>query len=74
MVYYQSGAQPVIQKGDEDPVSTTKLLMNFRGTMVKLVADDKELADKIDRKEKGYGRLEILQIIDEYNTWAASKK
>ena len=74
LAYFQSGTQLVIQKGDEDPISTTKLLLNFRGTMMKLVADDKELADKIDRKEKGYGRLETEAIISEYNTWAASKK
>jgi len=34
-----------------------------------LVAEDVELAQKVLKKEKGYGRLNIDKIIAEYNTW-----
>ena len=74
-IYYISREeQPVWQKGDEEPVSNAQMLFGFKKAMVKLVGDDADLAGKIDRKEKGYGKLDIMAIVDEYNTWAASKK
>jgi len=50
------------------------MLFGFKKSMLKLVGDDAELAAKIERKDKGYGRLDIIAIVDEYNAWAASKK
>jgi len=74
-VYYISREeQPVWQKGDEEPVSNASMLFGFKKAMLKLVGDDADLAGKIDRKEKGYGKLDIMAIVDEYNTWAAAKK
>jgi len=66
--------QPVWQKGDEEPVSNASMLFGFKKAVLKLVGDDADLAGKIDRKEKGYGKLDIMAIVDEYNTWAAAKK
>ncbi|MBS1503445.1 MAG: hypothetical protein JST32_15360 [Bacteroidetes bacterium] len=66
--------QPVWQKGDEEPVSNATMLFGFKKAITKLVGDDADLAGKIDRKEKGYGKLDIMAIVDEYNTWAAAKK
>jgi hypothetical protein len=74
LYFISRGEQPVWQKGDEEPVSNASMLFSFKKNMIKLVGDDAELAGKIDRKEKGYGKLNILTIVDEYNTWAASKK
>ncbi|HTI59732.1 hypothetical protein [Mucilaginibacter sp.] len=74
-LYFIGGEeQPVWQKGDEEPVSNASMLFGFKKAMQKLVGDDTDLAGKIDRKEKGYGKLDIMTIVDEYNTWAASKK
>jgi len=66
--------QPIWQKGDEEPVSNATMLFGFKKAITKLVGDDADLAGKIDRKEKGYGKLDIMAIVDEYNTWAAAKK
>ena len=74
-IYFIGGEeQPVWQKDDEEPVSNASMLFGFKKAMTKLVGDNADLAGKIDRKEKGYGKLDIMAIVDEYNTWAASKK
>ena len=59
----------VYQKGDEMPIEMTSLMLNFTEKVSKLVAEDVELAQKVLKKEKGYGRLNIDKIIAEYNTW-----
>lgn len=41
--------------------------------MSEYVSDYAELSKKILDKEKGYGLLKILDIIDEYNTWCKTK-
>lgn len=74
-VYSINGNEQLVwQKGDEEPVSNASMLLSFKKSMVKLVSDDADLAGKIDRKEKGYGKLDIMAIVDEYNTWATPKK
>jgi hypothetical protein len=66
--------QVLWQKGTEEPVSNATMLLSFKKTMLKLVADDTELAGKIDRKDTGYGMMGMVRIIDEYNAWTASKQ
>ncbi len=73
-VYYATEQQILWQKSDEEPVSNTSMLLNFKKSILKLVGDDTELASKIESKEKGYSMLNLAQIIDEYNTWAIAKK
>jgi hypothetical protein len=73
-VYYAPQPQVFWQKGDEEPVSNSSMLFGFKKAAIKLVGDDAELAAKIDRKEKGYGMMNLEQIVDEYNAWANSKK
>ena len=63
----------VLHKPDEKPIGPTKLLMSFSKNMSEYVADYPELADKIKNKEKGYDMLHLLEIVDEYNKWYASK-
>ncbi len=60
-------------KGNEEPVTGTSLAMGFKKNMAKLIGDDTELMGKVDRKEKGYGMLNILDIINEYNQKALTK-
>jgi len=72
-VYYLDGEQLVWQRGDEAPISNASMLMGFKKNILKLVGDDTELAAKIEKGEKGYGMLSIMTIIEEYNTWHASK-
>jgi hypothetical protein len=74
---YWSGAgteQMLWQKGNDEPVSNTSMLLSFKKSMLKLVGDNAEIAAKVDRKEKGYTMMNTEQIIQEYNTWAESKK
>jgi len=73
-VYYTPQQQVLWQKGDEDPVSNASMMFSFKKSILKLVGDDTDLANKIESKEKGYGMLNLEQIINEYNTWATAKK
>ncbi|MEO8149097.1 MAG: hypothetical protein ABI723_15735 [Bacteroidia bacterium] len=63
----------VLRKPDEKVISSTKLLMSFSKTMSEYLSDYPELSAKIQNKEKGYDMLHVLQIVDEYNKWYASK-
>jgi len=51
------------------PVEVSSFALKFTQKMSDYVADYPELANKITNKEKGYGLIHILDIINEYNTW-----
>jgi hypothetical protein len=55
------------------PVTLQYFGMGFANKMAAFVADDVELSKKVAAKEKGYGMLKLLDIIDEYNKWYANK-
>ena len=59
---------------NSQPVMLQDFGLKFAKKMSDYLADDAELAKKVLAKEKGYGMLNILEIIDEYNTWYASQK
>ena len=61
-------------KANEEPVAAGSLFLGFKKNMLKLIGDDAELAAKVERKEKGYGPLNVLDIINEYNKRAETKK
>jgi hypothetical protein len=65
--------QMVFQKNDGKPFAETSLGLGFAKKMAEIVADYPELSTKVKNKEKGYGMLNLLTIIDEYNVWAAQK-
>ncbi len=58
-------------KNEGEPVKLDQLkyLTNFKKNMSKFLADDRELAQKIARKEKGYRYENLIEIIKEYNEW-----
>jgi hypothetical protein len=68
-----SERQSVFQKRNEKPFDQTSLGLSFAKKTSELVSDYPELAAKVKNKEKGYGMLNLLEIIDEYNRWAAAK-
>lgn len=72
-IYYSPEKEMFWAKGNEEPVSSTSLAIGFRKNIAKLIGDDAELMGKVERKEKGYGMLNILDIINEYNQKALSK-
>ena len=57
----------LFKKGDEELIKLTSFLMNFKKNMEKLVSDHTELYAKVQRGDKGYGKLNVLDIIKEYN-------
>jgi hypothetical protein len=61
----------VFQKGTDKPVTLQYFGIKFSSKMAEYVSDYPELAKKVEDKEKGYGMLKILDIIDEYNKWYA---
>lgn len=73
-IYWGPDEEIFWAKGNEEPVGTASLVLGFRKNMLKLIADHTELAGKVERKEKGFGPLNVLNIINEYNVWAESKK
>ena len=50
-----------------------KFLLKFAKNMAAFVEDDKELAQKVLNKVKGYQNVDIERIIREYNRWKAEK-
>jgi hypothetical protein len=61
----------IIQKGDEKPIEQTSLYLGFVKKVGELVSDDAELANKVAKKEKGYGMSNFDKVLEEYNTWYA---
>ena len=55
------------RKGSDEPKSVDYFAIKFPVKMSEWVADNATIADKVKNKEKGYGVLRILEIIDEYN-------
>jgi hypothetical protein len=49
-------------------------IMNYKKTMSEYVSDYPELAKKIADKEKGYGFINKLKHVYEYNDWAKANK
>ena len=61
----------VIAKDGKEPIVHSSLMLKFADKMSALVAEHKELANKVKNKEKGYKMLNLFEIINEYNAWAA---
>ena len=59
------------KKGDEKPRSLDYFGLKFADKMSEYVSGNAELARKVANKEKGYGMLNILAIMDEYNASCA---
>lgn len=73
-VYWGPEEQLLWAKENEEPVGSASLLMGFKKNILKLTGDDADIAGKIEQKEKGYGMMNVADIIAEYNTRAAAKK
>lgn len=55
------------RKDLEDVHETSYFALKFTDKMAEFVGDNKELAEKVTNKEKGYKMLNMLEIIAEYN-------
>ena len=72
--YYSGSEQQIFwAKDNEGPVIGTDLTFGFRKNINKLIGDNADLSGKVERKEKGYGMLNIIDIINEYNAQALKK-
>jgi hypothetical protein len=72
--YFGPGQQIFWAKGNEAPVIGTDLTLGFKKNINKLIGDNAELSGKVERKEKGYGMMNIIDIVNEYNAQALAKK
>jgi len=50
------------------------ILLGFSKKMSEIISDYPELTAKITNKEKGYGSLNLYEIIEEYNQWALNQE
>lgn len=73
-VYYYTqrdddGSWSVINvfENDKTAVNYQKFALNFAKKMAEFVEEDAELSAKVAEKEKGYGMLQMHDIIEEYN-------
>lgn len=70
-------AEPVFHKPNDannnKPLQMGYFALGFAKKLGEYVSDYPELAAKVTGKEKGYGMLNLLAIIDEYNEWYAKK-
>lgn len=71
--YYGPEQQMFWAKGNEAPVIGADLTLGFKKNMNKLIGDNTTLAGKVERKEKGYGMMNVIDIINEYNAQALAK-
>jgi hypothetical protein len=63
----------VLRKGDEKPVNIAKFIL-FAKNMSEYVKDHSDLSERIVKKEKGYGLLNLDKIIEEYNEWYSTQQ
>lgn len=61
----------VLRKADEKPLDMSCFLLGFSKKMGEYIADYEELASKVRVKAQGFGLLNVLDIIAEYNEWYA---
>jgi hypothetical protein len=57
-----------------DPITYAYFGLGFAKKLSDYISDYPALSQKVSGKEKGYGLLNLLAIIDEYNVWYAAKK
>jgi hypothetical protein len=57
-----------------DPITHAYFGLSFAKKMADYISDYPELSQKVADKEKGYGLLKMMAIIDEYNTWFATNR
>ncbi|SMC94714.1 hypothetical protein [Pedobacter nyackensis] len=72
--YYGSEKQIFWAKGNEAPVIGADLTLGFKKNINKLIGDNTALASKVEQKQKGYGMMNIIDIINEYNAQALAEK
>ena len=58
-----------MKKLDDDASASARLLLGYKKKMSAFLSDYEELAQKIAKKEKGYGMMNYTDAIEEYNAW-----
>lgn len=56
-----------VKDGDEEAKTIAGFALKFADKMSEWISDNAALSEKVASKEKGYGALNMLNIIDEYN-------
>lgn len=61
-----------LKKGEEEVKTVQSFALKFADKMSEWISDNAELSGKVSSKEKGYGMLHILDIIEQYNESCAN--
>lgn len=72
--YYNRIYPPITvykKKDDQDCRTVDSFAVKFKEKMSEYIADNKELAKKVLDSEKGYGMMNMIKIIEEYNAQCA---
>lgn len=64
----------IIAKEPDAPMEHSTLGLSWAKKMPELISDNKEMAAKVANKESGYKFLNMFEVIEEYNKWAASQQ
>lgn len=64
----------IIAKNPTEPIDFSMLGLSFAKKMPELISDNREMAQKVANKEKGYTVLNLFEVIREYNQWAETNK
>lgn len=64
----------LVVKDPQEPMEYGMLGMQFAKKMPDLISDNPEMAKKVANKEQGYKFINMFEVIEEYNKWAASEK
>jgi hypothetical protein len=64
----------IVAKDGQEPIEYGMLGMQFAKKMPDIISDNPDMAKKVADKEQGYKFINMFEVIDEYNKWAASGK
>ncbi|MEJ7694597.1 hypothetical protein [Daejeonella sp.] len=72
--YWGPEEQIFWQKGNEEPVLSSSMIVAYKKNISKLFADYPALLKRVEARGKAYAMLNLDKIVEEYNTWAAAKQ
>lgn len=64
----------IIAKDPSAPMEHSTLGLSWAKKMPDLISDNADMAKKVANKESGYKFINMFEVIDEYNKWAAEQK
>ena len=72
--YWGPEEQIFWQKGNEEPVLSSSMIIAYKKNISKLLANYPALLSRVEARGKAYVMLNLDKIVEEYNTWAVTKQ